>query len=263
MPPTRRFAEPYCFAPQGLEQTFAIDPAKLCGGTGDFAHALFAPMHYEPGYAYPLIVWLHGCGGDERQLQQVMPLVSLRNYLAVAPRGLPLPDAAAAERHCYGWRQTEDHTQRAQQRVFDCVELVGRQFHVAADRVFLMGTDRGGTMALRIALSHPSRFAGVISLCGAFPRGGRPFGNLVAARRLGVFLATDRGSRRYPASQVCADLRLLHAAGLSVTLRHYPGGRHLIRQMLADVDRWIIDEITASQTPCVESDAEWSREAES
>ena len=100
-------------------------------------------------------------------------------------------------------------------------------------------------------------------MCGAFPSGGRPLGNLVAARRLGIFLAADRGSRQYPASQVCADLRLLHTAGLSVTLRQYPCGRHLIRQMLADVDRWIIDEITAPQTSCVESDAEWSREAES
>ena len=91
MPRTRRFAEPYCFVPQGLEQTFAIDPAKLSGGAGDFAHALFAPIHYEPGYAYPLIVWLHGCGGDERQLRQLMPLLSLRNYLAVARAGCRCP----------------------------------------------------------------------------------------------------------------------------------------------------------------------------
>ena len=44
---------------------------------------------------------------------------------------------------------------------------------------FLAGFDAGGTMAMRIALSHPSRFAGVLSLCGAFPTGRTPFGNLV------------------------------------------------------------------------------------
>jgi phospholipase/carboxylesterase len=247
--------------PQGLEQTFAIDAAKFSGAEGDFAHALFAPIHYEPGYSYPLIVWLHGCGGDERQLRRLMPLLSLRNYLAVAPRGLPL--CGAAGRPGYGWRQTDGHFQTAQQRVFDCVDRASRQFNVAAQRVFLMGTGRGGTMALRVALCHPARFAGVVSLCGGFPRGGAPLGNLVAARRLSIFLAADRGSRQYPAARVCADLRLLHTAGLSVTLRQYPCGRHLFRQMLADVDRWIIDEITAPQTACVESDAEWSREAES
>ncbi len=87
MPRTRRSAEPYCFVPQGLEQTFAIDAAKFSGAEGDFAHAVFAPVHYEPGYAYPLLVWLHGCGGDERQLWRLMPLLSLRNYLAVARAG--------------------------------------------------------------------------------------------------------------------------------------------------------------------------------
>ena len=39
--------------------------------------ALFAPIHYEPGYAYPLVVWLHGEGSSERELRQVMPRVSV------------------------------------------------------------------------------------------------------------------------------------------------------------------------------------------
>ena len=30
-------------------------------------------------------------------------------------------------------------------------------------------------MALRIAMSHPDRFAGVLSLCGAFPADARHF----------------------------------------------------------------------------------------
>jgi phospholipase/carboxylesterase len=111
-------------------------------------------------------------------------------------------------------------------------------------------------------MSHPGRFAGVISLCGQFPTGGTPFGNLIAARRLGMFLATGRASQEYPAAKVCEDLRLLHAAGLSVTLRQYPCGHELPPQVLADIDRWIIDQITPPPTPPVDSDAEWSREAE-
>jgi phospholipase/carboxylesterase len=259
----RRSVEPYSFVPSNLEQTFPSGSAGPSGDGGEFAHALFAPIRYEPGYGYPLIVWLHGCGGDERQLPRMMPCLSLRNYVAAAPRGLPLAGGDGAHRRGFGWQQTVDHIQSAQQRVFDCVELAGRQFHVAPGRVFLMGNDAGGTMALRIALSNPDRFAGAISLCGAFPSGGAPLGNLLAARRLAVFLAADRESLCYPASQVCSDLRLLHSAGLSVTLRQYPRGQRLIAQMLADVDRWIIDEITAPRRPAVEANAEWSREIES
>src|SRR5437016_9189131 len=50
-------------------------------------HCIFTPLHYERNYAYPLIVWLHGPRDNERQVAQVMPLVSMRNYIAVGPRG--------------------------------------------------------------------------------------------------------------------------------------------------------------------------------
>ena len=49
---------------------------------------LLAPCHYERNYAYPLVVWLHGSGGSETELRQVMELISLRNYASVAVRGI-------------------------------------------------------------------------------------------------------------------------------------------------------------------------------
>jgi phospholipase/carboxylesterase len=275
---TRHSAEPRSSAAPSLESVFQVNSASFSSAESDFAHALFAPMHYAPGYAYPLIVWLHGCGSDERQLQRVMPLVSMQNYVAVAPRGLQMPGDCAefrlsedrtvplgpaktspatgeTGRPGFGWMQTDDVIQQAEQRVFDVIGLAGRKFHVSPKRVFLVGFDAGGTMAMRIAMSHPGRFGGVLSLCGAFPAGRTPFCNLVAARRLAIFLATGRGSLQYPATQVCEDLRLLHTAGLSITLRQYPCGHELMPQMLADVDRWIIEQITTPRPTPAESNA--------
>jgi phospholipase/carboxylesterase len=262
MPRTQRSIEPSSSVLPSLKSVFQVDSASFSTTQIDFAHALFAPMHYAPGYAYPLIAWLHGVGADERQLQRIMPMVSMRNHVAVAPRGIAMPEAKDAGRESYGWMQTDEHIQQAEQRVFDAIEMAGWKYNVAADRVFLAGFDGGGTMAMRIALSHPSRFAGVLSLCGAIPTGRTPFGNLVAARQLPIFLATGRCSQEYPAAQVCEDLRLLHTAGLSITLRQYPCGHELMPQMLADVDRWIIEQITQPRPEPIESDAEWSREAE-
>ena len=45
---------------------------------------LFVPMHYEPNYSYPLIVWLHGDGRDQNEMLKYMPSVSTRNYVALA-----------------------------------------------------------------------------------------------------------------------------------------------------------------------------------
>jgi phospholipase/carboxylesterase len=262
MPRTRRSVPPYFCHTPNLDPPLEADSASCSLGSLDFAHALFAPLHYAPGYAYPLLVWLHGRGGDERQLQRIMPLVSMQNYVAVAPRGLLLAEAEPSTRESYGWPQTGEHTEQIEQRIFDSIALARRKFHISPQRVFLAGFDTGGTTALRLAMSHPHQFSGVLSLCGPFPTGGTPFGNLVAARRLGMFLASGRGSQEYPAERVCEDLRLLHTAGLSITLRQYPCGHELLPQMLADINRWVMEQISPPPAPTVESDAEWSHEAE-
>lgn len=231
------------------------DSALFVGSAPDTSRALFAPLHYEPNYPYPLLVWLHGPGNDERQLIRIMPLVSMRNYVAVAPRGLRIP-APDGKDH-WGWLQTPEHIQQAEARVLDCIEETERRFHISPRRVFVAGFDSGGTMAFRIAMSHPTRFAGVLSIEGCFPRKHNPLCQWTEARRLAVFLAVGRDSTTYPPAQACEDLRLFHAAGLSVTLRQYPCGHELCPQMLRDMDRWIIEQITTPNDPTIRSD-HWS-----
>ncbi len=232
-------------------------------------HALFAPLHYERNYAYPLIVWLHGRGDDQTQLRRIMPHVSLRNYVAVAPQGTertgcsPEGESAPVEETqslarvlpCgFEWRQSPDHIHRAEQTVLDCLSAARSRFHVAAGRVFLAGYDCGGTMALRLALREPRRFAGVLSLGGPFPAGHAPLARLAEARHLSIWLACNRASRRCPSAAVCDDLRLIHSAGLSIMLREYPGTDGLAPQMLSDMDRWLMEQITgAGVSPVAQS----------
>ena len=71
----------------------------------------------------------------------------------------------------------------------------------------------------------------------------------MAARRLPAFLALGRDSEVYGPDKACDDLRLLHTAGVSVTLRQYPCGHELTTQMLRDVDRWIMEQITMPPEP--------------
>lgn len=232
--------------PQKL--SFALDEAVFTHETSaDWPHCVFAPLHYEPNYPYPLIVWLHGPKDDERQLLRIMPSVSVRNYVAVAPRGLMAEEGSEPGFRSSGltWPQTRDGWQRAESAVLDCVSIVSRKFHISPSRVFLAGFDTGGTMAFRIALSQPRRFAGVISLGGPLPEGDTPLRQFSEARNLSVFLGLGKHSPFYSESQACDNLGLLHAAGFQVTLRLYPCGQEVAPQMLRDLDRWVIEEINA------------------
>jgi phospholipase/carboxylesterase len=204
--------------------------------------ALFCPLHYEPNYAYPLLVWLHGPRGDERQLQEIMPLVSLRNYVAVAPRGVV---SCGPRIGGFTWSQADAQIRVAEERVLAAVAAARERFNVAPSRIFLAGFDCGGTMALRVGCSHPERFAGILSICGEFPLGNAPLSRLTEARRLPLLLATARDSGQYPPERACENLRLLYAAGMSIHLRQYPVGHELTTRMLSDMDRWIMEQINS------------------
>jgi phospholipase/carboxylesterase len=204
----------------------------------------FAPLHYEPNYSYPLIVWLHGPHNNELELKQIMPLVSMRNYVGAAPRA-----TAASEQDCgagirFCWHADEQQLPLAEERLWECLDGARQRFNIAADRVFLAGLQCGGTMALRLGLRNPDQFAGAISFGGAFPTGGAPLARLHTARRLPLFLATTLDSELYPQEKVCEHLRLFHSASMSVTIQQYPGPDELTDLMLADMDRWIMERIT-------------------
>src|ERR1700750_2507823 len=110
---------------------------KIFAAQEDSPHAHFAPLHYERNYAYPLLVWLHGSGDSEKQLRRIMPLVSMRNYVAVAPRGtLEIPHRSGSGRG-FQWTQTSEHIAQAEQGVHAAIADARSRFNIRPDRIFL------------------------------------------------------------------------------------------------------------------------------
>ncbi|MCS7305059.1 MAG: hypothetical protein NZ602_08145 [Thermoguttaceae bacterium] len=239
--------------PRELENLNLYLYTRSCGET--VPHILFTPLHYEPRYAYPLLVWLHGPGATERQLIRIMPKISLRNYVAIAIRGVESKKSrstyrlkeltAGGTKARYGWPQNPDGIAEAAQRVFRAIEFACAKRHVHPNRIFLVGSRCGGTMAFRLALQEPSYFAGIVSLGGPLPQGRLLLRNFSKLGHLEVLVTVCRNDPFYPTSLVCENLRLLYRAGLAGTMfREYPAGWHLSVPMLRDVDRWLMERIT-------------------
>lgn len=208
-----------------------------------FPHCVFTPINYEPGYAYPLIVWLHGSESSELELQQMMPLVSVRNFVGIAPRGTR---RTSKNRRVFGWRQTAGEVADACQQVRDCLDIARSRFNVHAQRIFIAGRGDGGTMALRVGMEHPELFSGAISLGGRVPRGGNAFRRINAARGLPLMLSVSPTAEEFTNNQVMDDLRLLHCGGFSLSLRLYPEGEALTDTMFADLNVWLMESFCAT-----------------
>jgi phospholipase/carboxylesterase len=209
----------------------------------------FLPIGYEPRYPYPLLVFLHGHGGNEEQVLRLAPRLSRRNFIAIGLRGPVALDANDDRPNdglpSYAWGDgryatlLEDYLLRA-------VEQTRRRYHVHSERVYLAGLAEGATVAYRLGLTFADRLGGVIALNGAMPRLERPLLRLPHARSLRVFIGHGIANLHTPWTHARHDLRVLSAAGLSVTMHSYPTTHKLHPDMLRDVNRWIIDHCHAA-----------------
>ncbi len=223
-------------------QEFSLPVEDAIASAG---HSCFAPIHYEPGYAYPLIVWLHGNQSNEDELPQVMPLISSRNYVAIAPRGSRRVDHVP---RAYTWNDSPTGIAEAADRVADCLSIARDRYNIHPDRIFVAGHSVGGTMAHRLALELPDQFAGAISLGGRVPRGSRILKHFNRLRKQPLLLSISPTEGVYSVDDAMSDLRFVHSAGLSLSLRIYPDGDELTTEMLKDMNSWIMDQFCSTES---------------
>jgi phospholipase/carboxylesterase len=199
----------------------------------------FLPVHYEPRYPYPLLVFFHGHGGNEEQIMRLAPRLSRRNYISIGLRGPVSLGSRPDGQRRFSWGEgpasslVEDYLIRA-------VEQTRLNYHVHSERIYLAGFAEGATMAYRLGLTFPEKLGGVIALNGIMPRHNRPLLRLHESRGLRVFIGHGIANSLIPLSMAREDARLCYTAGMAVEMNTYPTTNKLHPDMLRDINRWII-----------------------
>lgn len=242
-------------------------------GSAPLVEAQFIPPRYEPNYAYPLLVLLHGRGGDEQQLVSSMPGLSWRNYVALGLRG-PEPIYRRERPLGHGWgpsfarpdrRSTPtppklsdgeslrrllsqgwaDPVDQLEESIFTGILRTMRAFHIHSERIFLVGVGEGAALAYRLGLTYPERFAGVVAVNGWLPGGFRPLGRLKDCRGFKVLAVHGEWNGRAPVQNARRDVAMLRAGGLKVAFQSYPCAHRITGPMMVDIDTWLINQCTA------------------
>jgi phospholipase/carboxylesterase len=171
---------------------------------------------------------------------RLAPRLSRRNFICISLRGpQPLGDRSDG-RPGFGWGPECSHDSEVEDYVFRAVEQTRRSYHVHSERIYLAGICEGASLAYRLGVSYPERFAGTVSLNGLMPRRGGPLLRLPEVRQLRVFIGHGIANAVAPLSLARADYRLLYSAGLSIEMHTYPSNHRLHPDMLRDLNRWII-----------------------
>jgi predicted esterase len=148
---------------------------------------VFVPENYEQNYAYPLIVWLHEAGRSERDIVNVLPQISMRNYLGLALRGTakahPRTQADGSVSQGFRWSRSERVKIAFQDELHASVRHLRQDYHVNSERIFLAGAGDGATLAWDLFLARPEWFAGLAVFGGRFPWRRRPSAAISRAAR--------------------------------------------------------------------------------
>jgi len=234
-----RLSDLNTFTPAGYSE-----PALPAAGRRDSAGrpiCVYEPHGYEQNYAYPLIVWLHGEGGNERDLLRVMPMISEQNYLGISFRGTS--PARGVMTGAYRWSQAAEDAADFETVLFETVRDLRRDHHVHSERVFVAGFDDGAVMALQLMLRRPEWFGGAICLAGRFSTSQHALARFRDLRKKRVLIAAGSGDRISPPRHAIDTGRLLHAAGMNVSTRVVDAEHEVTPTMLRQIDNWVMDGI--------------------
>jgi phospholipase/carboxylesterase len=203
----------------------------------------FLPTGYERKYAYPLVVFLHGRGGNEEQILKYAPRLSRRNFICIGLRG-PQPVADALGRPAFSWSADAPVDSNTEDYIYRAIEQTRRAYHVHSERIYLAGVGEGATLAYRLGLGSPERFAGIVALNGHMPRGGGPLFRFPDVRRLKVLIGHGSDNREIPLTDARSDYRSLYSSGIDVRFHTYASTHKIHPDMLRDMNRWIIGHLT-------------------
>ncbi len=192
---------------------------------------------FEAGAAdLPVLLLLHGTGGDENDLldlgRRLAPGAAL-----LSPRGNVLENGMARffRRLSEGVFDPEELTFRTGE-LADFVAAAARQYELDSSRLTAVGYSNGANIAAALLLLRPATLRSAVLFHAMAPLVPERLPDLRGKK---VFLASGRSDRLIPPRESEHLARLLEQAGAAVTVFWQPGGHSLTQAEVEAAAEWM------------------------
>lgn len=213
-------------------------------------YMLHLPHNYQSNSSqtYPLLVLLHGRGGDMTQMTDLRRRLALPNVIVVQPQApYAVTDGMGGFEYWpsrlqneYGDTLLAAIRENAGRWVADVIDAVIAEARVDTAQVFVVGFSQGAAAGLLAASRHPERVRGLALLGGYIPETHRDSSlyHELGTRDVAVFIAHGRRDRTVEPREASALRDSLVAAGVSVEMALFPAEHEISDEMVVAFADW-------------------------
>jgi predicted esterase len=199
-----------------------VEPGKIAERTAksdldgeEFKYALQVPAAYDPAKPWPLLITLHGTGGNGMDWIRTWARTAGATHILIAP---------TTPKHTWAARQAHYYILTALREAVDLL-------HVDADRVYLDGMSMGAGGAFRLAEHFPDRWAAIAPRCNVpdlRQKKDKTYVTMLAEnyRMVPVYWVLGAKDEKIPIEMGRAAKVDLEAAKGELVYREFPDGGH-------------------------------------
>jgi predicted esterase len=203
------------------------------------------------GSRYPLLIALHGYGGNKESMMDIAKQVVDRDVVIASLQGpyqfnypfgadgfLQRPGEALKIGFCWTARWKDAESIALHHRcLLKLIDTVSSEISLDRSRIFLMGFSQPVAMNYRFVFSTPDTVRGVVAVCGGVP-GDWDHAGYQKSRTDILHVATEH-DRFYPLERSRRFETMLAERAAGVEFRVYKGGHKFPLRAIPDIRQWM------------------------
>jgi len=200
------------------------------------------------------VIWLHGLGADGHDFAAIVPELNLpvatRFVFPHAPVRAVTINQGARMRAWYDLLSLERIDREDEEGIYASAAAIDALIDaevergIPADKIVIAGFSQGGSIALHVALRHPSRLAGVLALSTYLPLATKLGAEKSPANAsIPMFMAHGVDDPVVPEALGRSSRDCLRGLGYEVDWNTYPMDHSVCAQEVADISRWLHSQL--------------------
>lgn len=207
------------------------------------------PHKFDSRQRYPLLIGLHGNGGNPEQILVAMNKTLKKEPLILAAPHGAYPNFSQLRGQHFSWEiQTRNRElwkiadPLAVENLDEVIQVIKKRYPIG--EVYILGFSQGAAYAFLSGFKYAETVAGIISIGGLFPETDTEFSMLKEkeienGKKFRVFIAQGTNDRLIPAGLGAKTAEKLKKYGYEVEYQEYQGGHEISPELLKRIYSWM------------------------